>query len=601
MKQCLGLLLFLMMGFQPLSATEIGQDDFLAWSVIRERLFNGENTKAFRFEDAIRFQVIGAETMQDSAVFVQLVDDLNSLLETVDVTLVDTKPNFTLTVSQHQGGMSVSTMRVTSGYAISSVRLDLGFSGSYLDDASLQHIYYHTLRELMVLYTPKNEATYYGGLFDAAKATEAQFTVTDKAVLRLLYSNDFYQNLRTVTVAMKGRLYYLEMRYKQQITTLSYAFKALLLLLGFLFFLSRESKITPNLTLFQYLKKRSLLLLLLPFFFTVVKTTGAMSILPGGNLLALYAGQAVVVILCGIAVLVLLYYAEPYLVKRISNFFGKQTVIFLSTTMASILVPSVFIMLLGLVVDETSPFVVNPLVFWAKPSTLLLLIVLLAALRVFYNIINYRTQSLVNQKDVEIATMKELKNQAELNALHSRINPHFLYNALNAIASLAHVDADKTERMALGLSDLFRYAINKEDKTFVTVAEELEMVKKYLDIEKTRFGDRLSYDIKVDDSTKEQQIPIFLIQPLVENAVKHGLSVMKDRGVVVVEVKQHQQDLIIEVYDNGPDFPTAPVSGYGLQNLHDKLRILYGDNASINWVNGANKHINVTLKQFFNP
>lgn len=599
MKQCAGLLLLLVAALQPLPATAIDQADDLAWNVIRERLFNGENTKAYRFEDDIRMQVNGAETQQDSAVFVKLVDELDQLLETVDVTLVDKDANFTLNVSHHQEGMSTGTMHVTSGYRMMSATLNLGFPGSYADDLSLKHLYYHAIRELTVLYTPKNGTSYYGGIFDASKADESNFTDTDKAILRLLYSADFYKNLRAVTVATRGAPYYLEMRYKKQITTMLYAFKALLLLFGFLFFLSRESKRKPNPNLFQYLKQRVLILLLLPFFFIFIRTSGVISFLSVGNLMALYAGQAGLIILCGVLVLVLQYYVEPLFLKRITPFWAKQVFVFLSTSLATMLVPTVFFALLRLLFDSSSPLRINPLSFWSQSSTLVLLIVSLAALRVFYNLITYRIQSLVNQKDVEIATMRALKNQAELNALHSRINPHFLYNALNSIASLAHLDADKTESMALGLSDLFRYAINKEGSTYVTVAEELEMVKKYLDIEKTRFGKRLAYDIKADESTRNQQIPKFLIQPLVENAVKHGLSMMKDKGVIVVEVKQQQNDLLLEVYDNGPDFPAEPVGGYGLQNLHDTLSLLYGNKASINWVNGTNKHIAVILKHFF--
>ena len=208
-------------------------------------------------------------------------------------------------------------------------------------------------------------------------------------------------------------------------------------------------------------------------------------------------------------------------------------------------------------------------------------------------------QSIVNQKDVEIAKMKELKNQAELNALHSRINPHFLYNSLNSIASLPHINPDKTEDMATGLSELFKYSINKENKTNVTVDEELEMVKKYLEIEKTRFGDKLTYEIKVDNSTKKKLIPKFLIQPLVENAVKHGLSKIKDVGKITIEIQKVKTDLTISIFDNGPNFPKEPVSGYGLQNLHDKLELIYGNKAYINWENGENKHFKVTLKNQF--
>lgn len=195
--------------------------------------------------------------------------------------------------------------------------------------------------------------------------------------------------------------------------------------------------------------------------------------------------------------------------------------------------------------------------------------------------------------------MKELKNQAELNALHSRINPHFLYNSLNSIASLAHINPDKTENMATGLSELFRYSINKEDKTFVTVVEELEMVKKYLEIEKTRFEDKLIYKIEAKENVKEKLIPKFLIQPLAENAIKHGLSKIKEVGKITISVKQLEKDLVITIFDNGPNFPEEPVSGYGLQNLNDKLEIIYGEKAFINWENGENKNFKITLKNQF--
>jgi LytS/YehU family sensor histidine kinase len=245
--------------------------------------------------------------------------------------------------------------------------------------------------------------------------------------------------------------------------------------------------------------------------------------------------------------------------------------------------------------DRFSDFSISDLVILSS----LYYFIIIAFLRVLFNFIRYRMQSIVNQKDVELAKMKELKNQAELNALHSRINPHFLYNSLNSIASLAHINPDKTENMATALSDLFRYSINKEDKTFVTVQEELEMVKKYLEIEKTRFGDKIIYAIETEENVKEKLIPKFLIQPLAENAIKHGLSKIKEVGIIKIEVKQLEKDLAITIFDNGPDFPEEPVSGYGLQNLNDKLEIIYGKDAFINWENGENKHFRVTIKNLF--
>ena len=153
--------------------------------------------------------------------------------------------------------------------------------------------------------------------------------------------------------------------------------------------------------------------------------------------------------------------------------------------------------------------------------------------------------------------------------------------------------------MATGLSELFRYSINKENRTYVTVNEELEIVKKYLEIEKIRFGNKLEYEINADENALEKQIPKFLIQPIVENAVKHGISKIKGRGKIEVEVKQLGKELSISIFDNGPDFPVEPISGYGLQNLHDKLNIIYGNDAIINWENGAKKSFNIILKNQF--
>lgn len=604
MKQWLVMLLLMVATLQPVHAMyammyaeDPGESmyDGTAWNVIRERFFNGENSYVTRFESDIRLQVIGAETHQDSVVFVQLVDELNELLETVQVSLVHAEPNFMLNVKK--GGMSSGTRAIITGYRIENVIMDVEFPGEYSDSVLVNLLYYHTIRNLTKVYTPQNGSTQYGGIFDAFKPGDTEFTEIDKAILRLVYSHDFYKNLRVNTIKKQGLLSYLDLRYRKLIQRLPYAFKALLLLFGFLFFLSRESTRKQHPTLGTYIKQRALIPLLLPFFYSGFKIT-TMITLRLSVLLTSFLIVYVDMFICGFLVLVLLYYTEPFFMKRITSFVGKQAFVFLSTFISAVLVKTLLITVYGLAVRS---FIggITPATYWSSETSLLFLIVSFAALRVFYNVIQYRIQSMVNQKDVEIAKMKELKNQAELNALHARINPHFLYNSLNSIASLAHMDADKTEHMALGLSDLFRYSINKENKTYVTVDEELEMVDKYLDIEKIRFGDRLVYEIKVDEGARELQIPKFLIQPLVENAVKHGLSKMKDAGRILVEVKQNKKDLLIAIYDNGPDFPAEPVSGYGLQNLHDKLSIIYGNKASINWVNGADKHVAITLKQVF--
>ena len=209
--------------------------------------------------------------------------------------------------------------------------------------------------------------------------------------------------------------------------------------------------------------------------------------------------------------------------------------------------------------------------------------------------LNHFSDSLVKEKDVELSRLKQVNAQAETRLLQSQINPHFLYNALNSIASLAHTNADKTEKMALSLSDLFKYTINRKGKTISTVNDELEMVRSYLEIEQTRFGDRLEFVINAKYDVLTEEVPLFLIQPLVENAVKHGISKIENKGHITLNILKTEKGIEISVLDNGPDFPEGLVSGHGLQTVHDLLRLSYGDNASLQWQNAPKKQITITI------
>ncbi len=176
--------------------------------------------------------------------------------------------------------------------------------------------------------------------------------------------------------------------------------------------------------------------------------------------------------------------------------------------------------------------------------------------------------------------LQQLKTQAELQTLQSKINPHFLYNSLNSIAGLVHVDADKAEDMTLKLSRLFRYSVNSPQGNTATVKQEMEIVETYLDIEKVRFGDRLNFSIQVSPGAGNAMIPRFLIQPLVENALKHGLNDKAADGELLVNVEIDGKYILIKIADNGKPFPAELSVGYGLQSTYDKLTLLYGDDYS---------------------
>jgi sensor histidine kinase YesM len=211
--------------------------------------------------------------------------------------------------------------------------------------------------------------------------------------------------------------------------------------------------------------------------------------------------------------------------------------------------------------------------------------------------LNHFSDSLVKERDIELSRLKEVNAQSELKLLQSHINPHFLYNALNSIAGLAHNNPDKTEKMALSLSNLFRYSINKKGQKMSTVKEEVLMVQNYLEIEKIRFGERLKFTLHVDEALENSQIPMYILQPLVENAIKHGISEIRGEGLITLEIKKELEAIVITVSDNGPDFPEGLVSGHGLQTIYDLLRLSYGDKASLKWQNTPKKQISILINE----
>jgi sensor histidine kinase YesM len=219
----------------------------------------------------------------------------------------------------------------------------------------------------------------------------------------------------------------------------------------------------------------------------------------------------------------------------------------------------------------------------------------IATIKALISYFIFKERNLIIENEKKLSNLRELKAKAELKSLQSQINPHFLYNSLNSIASLAPIDADKTQKMAHSLSDLFKYSINRKGKEMSTVKDEIDMVTSYLDIEKIRFGERLQFYIEVDETLLNHEIPLFLIQPLVENAVKHGVSQNEGEGKIRLKIEKEVNKLLISVSDNGPNFPEGLVSGHGLQTVYDLLRLSYGDNASLNWTNTPEKIITITI------
>lgn len=169
--------------------------------------------------------------------------------------------------------------------------------------------------------------------------------------------------------------------------------------------------------------------------------------------------------------------------------------------------------------------------------------------------------------------------QAKLQALQMQLNPHFLFNTLHSISSLMHKDVEAADRMIMRLSDLLRAALDGAETQEVSLRKELELLQLYLGIEQIRFGDRLSVKMEVAPEALEAQVPNFILQPLVENAIRHGIEPRTRPGRIELHACRHADELALAVCDNGKGIPETkpPREGVGLSNTRARLRELYGE------------------------
>ena len=201
----------------------------------------------------------------------------------------------------------------------------------------------------------------------------------------------------------------------------------------------------------------------------------------------------------------------------------------------------------------------------------------------------------LQEKELEVSKLSELKTKAELDALQSKVNPHFLYNALNSIAELSVTDGKKARDMTIALADLLRYSINYSNNNFTTVNEELAMAEVYLKIEKIRFEDKLFYTVDKQEEAGHYLVPRFILQPVVENAVKHGLKVTGQMTNIRLEVKLQNGSLILNIADNGPKFPAELSPGYGVKSVYDKMDLLFPGAYDIYFINEPIKHLSIHI------
>ncbi len=170
--------------------------------------------------------------------------------------------------------------------------------------------------------------------------------------------------------------------------------------------------------------------------------------------------------------------------------------------------------------------------------------------------------------------------EAELNLLKSQMNPHFIFNSLNSISSLTMLDATRAQEMIILLSDFLRYTVNASQEQLVTLEKELEMCKAYLDIEKVRFGKKISFDFQVEEGTLSLKVPGMMLQTLFENAIKHGVYNSLGKENIHFESKIEGERLFLEI-KNSFDPTSQPKTGTktGLKNVKNRLDLIYDGTA----------------------
>lgn len=218
------------------------------------------------------------------------------------------------------------------------------------------------------------------------------------------------------------------------------------------------------------------------------------------------------------------------------------------------------VMQMALLHDTTFQFVLN--------NTLIAALLGAAMLRYFYLLAQWQTRL-------------EAVSQAQVAALQARIRPHFLFNSMNTVAALVRVDPAAAERTVEDLSELFRAALGEHSTRDGTLGEELGLVDRYLDIEQLRLGERLRVRRELDELPVDFPLPRLLLQPLAENAVRHGIQPLREGGEVILRGRRERDGIVIEIDNPLANAPTPGGHGHGLDNVRRRVAYRFGPRARV--------------------
>lgn len=206
---------------------------------------------------------------------------------------------------------------------------------------------------------------------------------------------------------------------------------------------------------------------------------------------------------------------------------------------------------------------------WIMLSTFMIYLIVFAIIHTIESL------KQLHNKEKQTAELKEASRQQEIATLKAQLNPHFLFNTLNSINATVTKDPEQTREMIAKLSEMLRYSLDSFEKEEVNLSEELNFVKTYLTLEKTRLNDRLKIDLAIKDDIKNIPVPPMILQPLVENAVKHGVAPQEKGGMVKLQIYQQNGRLHFQVEDTGRGMSNLDVqndkNGIGLENTNEML------------------------------
>lgn len=234
--------------------------------------------------------------------------------------------------------------------------------------------------------------------------------------------------------------------------------------------------------------------------------------------------------------------------------------------------------------------------FWFMDELVTYFIILVVGFARTYYLQKQERQEEAERLEERAESLEAQLTEARLEALRMQLNPHFLFNTLHAVSTLVDRDPEGVRRMIARLSELLRHVLDEDAPQEVSLSQELDFLDDYLEIQSIRFQGDLDTEIDVPPELHDAQVPNLILQPLVENGIKHGASQVRGIGRIEIRGRRTKDRLTLTIEDNGPGIPDAQEDGLGLRNVRARLRELYGENQSLQLDSVADEGTRATLK-----